>query len=93
MRSDVAKERDEREARGEGSRWYECNSRVLPKIDSTFVNFKIEILFEYPDDEGNTLSNWYHGVVENFLNEQRQTIIMIKWDTTCLGPGDKQVTR
>ena len=69
--SESTKERDEREERGFGDRWADQQDTEQPSIDSTFVEFKLEMLFEYPNTfEGGTYLDWAHGVVEGVVNKK-----------------------
>ena len=55
------KVREHREANGVGDKWSEMQEVNMPDIDSSFVGYKIEILFECPDNDGSSLVNWYMG--------------------------------
>ena len=55
LASESTKERDERENKRLGDRWAEQQDTKHPNIDSTFVGYKLEMLFEYPNTlEGGT---------------------------------------
>jgi hypothetical protein len=53
-------ENEDREATGVGDKWSKMQEVNMPDMDSSFAgyNIEIEILFEYPDDDGNRLVNW-----------------------------------
>lgn len=91
LKKDVEAQRDANEAMGLGDRWSEYQPWNMPKIDSSFEGFKIEMRFQLPDNEGNMMADWYHGVVESVVSE-KNNIVKIKWDPESLCEGDKQVT-
>jgi len=91
LKKDVEAQRDANEAMGLGDRWSEYQPWNMPKIDSSFEGFKIEMRFQLPDNEGNMMADWYHGVVESVVSEENN-IVKIKWDPESLCEGDKQVT-
>ena len=53
--------------------------------------FHIEMLFGYSVDDGTQYLGWYHGTVQEVVNEKKKRAIM-KWDTECLGEHDVRVT-
>jgi hypothetical protein len=86
------KEREHREAKGVGDKWSEMQDVNMPDIDSLFVGYKIEILFEYTDDDSSSLVNWYSGEVSEIVNEKRR-IVKVKWNECCLGRNDEVETK
>jgi len=84
-------ERDASEAEGKGDRWSEMQEVNAPHINLSFVGFEIETLFEYSDDNGGHLSNWYFRRIAEIVNEKMR-IVRIKWDDSCLRDGDKMET-
>jgi hypothetical protein len=66
-----------RETEGKGDRFMERQELNMPEIKNSFFGFEIEMLFEYPDDEGGQLTHWYHGVVTKIIN-QKKTIVSIE---------------
>lgn len=82
------KEREHREAKAVGDEWSEMQEVNMPDIDSSFVGYKIEILFEYTDNDGSSLVNWYNGEVSEIVNEKRR-IVKVKWNECCLGQNDE----
>ena len=63
-------ERDSRTERGEGDKWSKMKNDVAPKVNKSLKGYKIEMLFSAYDDEGAPFVNWYHGVVDELLNEK-----------------------
>ena len=61
VKKQAYKERDAREAQGKGDRWSEMQEFNAPEVNSDLVGFIIEMLFEYPDDDGGRLTNWYRS--------------------------------
>ena len=49
-------------------------------------------LFSAHDDKGAPFVNWYHGVVDELLNEKGRRV-SIKWDEDCLGTKDACITK
>ena len=87
------KERDSREADGKGDKWSERQQSTKPDIDETFVGFKIEMLFTFPNAiDGGTYLDWCHGQVVSIRNPKTNTV-NIKWAPECVGDGDKEETR
>ena len=69
LASESTKERNEREKKGLGDCWAEQQDTKHPNTDSTFVGYKLEMLFEYPNAlEGGTYLDWAHGIVEDVVN-------------------------
>ena len=91
VKKQAYKERDAREAQGKGDRWSEMQEFNAPEVNSDLVGFNIEMLFEYPDDDGGRLTNWYNGEVISIVNEKKSTV-RIKWDPLCLGENDEPET-
>ncbi len=87
-----AVERDWREAEGVGDRWSEMQRSVMPEIDSTLIEFRIEMLFEYTETDGTTHLDWCHGEVTLVIGN-KTTHAKIRWDEECLRPGDCSTTQ
>jgi hypothetical protein len=85
-------ERDNRMERGEGDKWSKMQRDAPPNVDKTLVGYKIEILFEGHDDEGEPFVNWYHGVVSKLLNKKGRRV-EIDWDEECLGDTDVRTSK
>ena len=78
--------------RGEDERWSEMQFNIMPTVDETLVEFKIEMLFDYPNEiEGGTYLDWAHGVVKEVINDKSNRVL-IEWDDDCLGRLDKKET-
>jgi hypothetical protein len=84
--------RDKREADGIGDRWSEMQRSVMPDIDSTFLGFRIEKLFEYSETDGTTYLDWCHEEVIS-VNGDKINYAMIRWSEDCLRPRDRSTTR
>lgn len=82
-------ERDAREAEGKGDRWSEMQEANAPEINLSFVGFEIETLFEYSDDNGGHLSNWYFRRIAEIVMRKLELselngmilacVMVIKW--------------
>jgi hypothetical protein len=83
--------RDRREADGVGDRWSEMQRIVMPNIDSTLIEFKIEVLFEYTETDGTIYLDWCHGEVTSVIGEKSKNA-NIRSDEECLRPGDCSTT-
>ena len=59
-----------------------------PEVNSDLVGFNVEMLFEYPADDGGQLINWCGGAVIGIVNEKKKTV-RIKWDLICLDEDDE----
>lgn len=60
-----------------------------PKIDKTFLDERIQQLFEYPEREKADRKVWCKGLVVGVKNNN---IVRIKWDKEYLRPGDSEIT-
>lgn len=90
MTTKARKERDDREKAGEGDRYSEMQRFNQPQIDS-LVGFKIEMYFNYQDEDGSNLCNWYHGKVVKIVNKKNR-VVQVKWDEGNLGDLDVRVS-
>lgn len=82
---------DQREERGDGDRWYERQRITAPKLDKNLKGFHIEMLFSYSSDDGTQCFGWYHGIIQQVVNEKTNRV-RIKWDEECLGEDDVRVS-
>ena len=73
-------------------RWSSMQQNIMPTVDETFVGFKIEMLFEYDNDDGTRYLDWCNGVVDSIINE-RTRCVTIKWNKDSLGPNDSDTSR
>ena len=73
IKSKAHAERDARELEGSGDRWSEQQQFTAPKIDSSLIDWAIEMYFELGDVEGGRHNNWYLGKVLGVVNEKRRT--------------------
>ena len=90
MTTKARKERDDREKAGEGDRYSEMQQFNQPQINS-LVGFKIEMYFNYQDEDGSNLCNWYHGKVVKIVNTKNR-VVQVKWDEGNLGDLDVRVS-
>ncbi len=72
FKRDSYAEHDQREEAGEGGCWYEMQCSIMPKVDSSLVGFKIEMLFRYTEPDGTTFLSWCHGQVTMFVNKKTE---------------------
>ena len=54
--------------------------------------FEMEMLFEYPGEDGSQCLGWYHGRVDKLISERNHSVL-IKWDEDCLGPNEQRVSK
>ena len=52
---------------------------VMPVIDETLVGFKIEMLFQYDNDDGTTYLNWCNSVISSIINSKSE-YVNLKWN-------------
>ena len=81
---------ERREEHGDGDVWYEKNKLIHPKA-SELKGFRIEMRFQYTDDNGSQCVGWYHGTIKKVMNADRFRV-KIKWDDDCLGEDDVKET-
>jgi len=60
-----------------------------PKIDKTFLNERIQQLFEYPEREKANRKIWCQGLV---VGVKKKNVVRIKWDNKYLRRGDPEIT-
>ena len=78
------------EERGEGDQWSD-RQRIMAQKVKDLKGFHIEMLFGYSVDNGTQYLGWYHGTVQEVVNE-KTNCVRIKWDVECLGEHDVRVT-
>ena len=78
------------EERGGGDQLSERQRITAPKVKE-LKGFHIEVLFGSSGDNGTQCLGWYHGMVQEVVNENTNHII-IKWDTECLGEHYVRIT-
>ena len=59
----------------------------MPEIKDTLVGYRIEMLFEYPSDDGGHYLDWAHGKVTDVVNEKTRRV-EIEWDSECIAEGE-----
>ena len=64
----------------------------MPTVDEKIFGFKIEMLFEYDNDDGTRYLDWCNGVVDSIINESTRCVT-IKWNKDSLGPNDSDTSR
>jgi hypothetical protein len=72
--------------------WSSMQQNIMPTIDENFVGFKIEMLFEYENDDGTRYLNWCNGVFDSILNEKTR-YVTVKGNKDSLGPNDSNTSR
>ena len=63
----IMEEIERREERGDGDVWYEKNKLIHPKA-TELKGFRIEMRFQYTDDDGSQCVGWYHGTIKKVMN-------------------------
>ena len=64
----------------------------MPIVDDSFVGCRIEMLFQYDEQDGTSYVNWCHGIVQSVCNA-KTNCVYIKWSQDCLNPGEQSVTK
>ena len=64
----------------------------MPKVNSELIGFKIEMLFQYDNEDGTTYVNWCNGVIISILNE-KSYYVKVRWNQECLGQGEPNITK
>ena len=75
--------RKEREDIGIGSMYSEMQPRNRPKIDTTFVGTRIEVLFMFDildRDEPEKALRWCQGKVVKVLENKKRPTVEVLWD-------------
>jgi hypothetical protein len=91
MRAEGYKERDRREAAGDGDRWGEMQEFTAPDIDQDLVGFQLEKLFEYTEPDGSTMLEWCHGEIIAIKNAKTNTV-KVAWDPQFVRTKDERET-
>ena len=91
LKRNARKERDEREARGEGDRWSEMQQSTPPEIDKNLVGFRIEMRFAAYGDDGSQFGDWFRGTVRKIVN-RASSRVRIEWDPDSVAKGEQTVT-
>ncbi len=53
--------------------------------------FEVEMVFEYPGEDGSPCLGQYHGKVVQLLSEKNHTV-KIEWDKDCLGNDNVRIS-
>ena len=92
LKDDCNDEIGRREARGDGDMLTETQESHMPDINDALIGYKIEMLFEYPSDDGSQYLDWAHGVVTGIVNEKTRRV-EIEWDDECVAEGDYSTSK
>ena len=55
------------------------------------IGFKIEVLWEYPGEDGEPYVDWAHGKVLRIKNNEKR-LVEIQWADECVAEGDEAIT-
>ena len=56
------------------------------------VDFKIEVVFEYTEEDGRNNLGWYQGVVIEILNVEKRSV-RVEWCSDCIGAVDRRISK
>ena len=70
MKASAAARRDTMEAEGKSDHWAARQQIFMLMVNSELIGFKIDMLFQYNDEDGTTYVNWCNGVIISILNEK-----------------------
>jgi hypothetical protein len=97
LRIDAYKEREHLEEEGIGDQLSELQQFSWKIFEGSKLKsspWGIDVLCEYTDDECEPTYVWCQGkVVELMRQTDTEAVVKIKWNETCLQPGDPKVTR
>ena len=97
LRIDAYKERKLLEEEGNGDQLSELQQFSWKIFDGAKLKsspWGIDVLCEYTDNECEPMYVWCQGkVVELVKQTDTQAVVKIKWNESCLQPGDPKVTR
>ncbi len=92
MKISVATRRDTMEAEGKSDHWAARQQNIKLSVNSALIGFKIEMLFQYDNEDGTTYVNWCNGVIISILNE-KSYFVKVGWNHKCLGQGESEITK
>jgi hypothetical protein len=94
FRLKALRKRDSLEDNGFGDELAEMQQTIWPVKSLQKKGFKIDMLFEYKDENGPTLQ-WCQGEVTEIVSESKNkhVIVKIEWKDEYLSEGDQKVTR
>ena len=75
MKVNVREELKRREDAGERDRLEECQCNVPPEWKK-LNKFEMEMLFEYPGEDGSQCLGWYHGRVDKLISERNHSVLI-----------------
>jgi hypothetical protein len=97
IRIEAMKERDRLEGNGFGDQLMEMQESSWPVERILDDGFKIDMCFEYRDDEGTKMLQWCRGVIESIISDKSLTgnyiVVMIKWNDEYVKQGDRNPTK
>ena len=97
LRIDAYKERERLDKEGIGDQLSELQQFTGKIIDGSKLKsspWGSDMLCEYTDDECERMYVWCQGkVVELVRQSDTEAVVKIKWNESCLQPGDPKVTR
>ena len=56
----------------------------MPAVSSELIGFKIEMLFQYDNEDGTAYVNWCNGVIISILNE-KSNYVKVRLNQECWG--------
>jgi len=94
FRLDALQKGERFEEQGFGDEFVEMQQTLWPVELLQKGEFKIDMLFEYSDDDG-TVLQWYQGEVIEFIKDldEKHVIVKIEWNEKCLKEGDPTITK
>ena len=92
MKTSAATRRDTMEAEGKSDRWAARQQNIMPAVNSELIGFKIEMLFQYDNEDGTTYVNRCNGDIISILNK-KSDYVKVRWNQECLGQGGPDITK
>ena len=80
-----------REKEGRGDRWGDRQRIKKPSLDKKLIGFKVELLWQYPGEDGEPYLDWAHGKVVSIKNKEKR-LVTIKWTEDCVADGEPDTT-
>lgn len=69
---------------------YEILQGPKPNVDETLINAKIEMLWEFIEEDGTAVPQWCQGIV---VAVRKNDKVHIKWNKNCLREGEHPVSQ
>ena len=94
LRMDAMVEREKLEDSGIGDELMEMQQLLWPVEQLRSIDFDIDMLFEYEEDDGSTLM-WCQGKVVELIRgvEDKHVFVKFEWSDKCERDGDSKVTK